>query len=389
MLPEPFIEDGFADVCDGLGGGWTKEKILLIMKDSRLGTYGAAGLILILAIKFTSLREIPSYFIPLALISGHSLSRFIATTLIYTHSYVRDTDDSKAKPAAKNITINMLIVSGIFGLLPLFFFKTPWVFLTIIPCYLVKVYMGGKFKKWLGGQTGDCAGAVQQLCEVVFLLKSFSLMEIYLVRHTTPAIDKGICYGQTDLDLAENYIEEFKTLAAKLPDTANYKVISSPLKRCAILAQYLGKEVHYDNRLKELDFGDWEMKSWNKIPEETLNPWMKDFVNVKVPKGESYIDLASRVGAFFEELRASQNNQNILIVTHGGPIRFILATLLGIPLEKSFRIKINYGDIFQVKKEGNQFKLISKKKSFQLKLAFLFLIRLQIILSTAALLLFP
>ncbi len=165
-----FHEDGFADVCDGLGGGWTKEKILLIMKDSRLGTYGAAGLVLILALKFTSLREIPFHFIPLALISGHSLSRFIATTLIYTHPYVRDTDDSKAKPAAKNITISMLLISAVFGMLPLFFFKNPLVFLTIIPCYLIKMYMGAKFKKWLGGQTGDCAGAVQQLCEVVFYL---------------------------------------------------------------------------------------------------------------------------------------------------------------------------------------------------------------------------
>lgn len=170
-----FHEDGFADVCDGFGGGWTKEKILLIMKDSRLGTYGVSGLILILAIKFSALREIPIYLIPLTIISGHSVSRFIATTLIYTHPYVRDTDDSKAKPAAKSITINMVIVSAIFGLAPLFFFKTPLIFLTIIPCYLAKVYLGAKFKKWIGGQTGDCAGAVQQLCEVVFYLSVITL----------------------------------------------------------------------------------------------------------------------------------------------------------------------------------------------------------------------
>lgn len=170
-----FHEDGFADVCDGFGGGWTKEKILLIMKDSRLGTYGVSGLILILAIKFSALREIPIHLIPLTIIAGHCVSRFIATTLIYTHPYVRDTDDSKAKPAAKSITINMVIVSAIFGLAPLFFFKTPLIFLTIIPCYLAKVYLGAKFKKWIGGQTGDCAGAVQQLCEVVFYLSVITL----------------------------------------------------------------------------------------------------------------------------------------------------------------------------------------------------------------------
>jgi len=170
-----FHEDGFADVCDGLGGGWTKEKILIIMKDSRLGTYGVSGLILILAVKFSALREVPNHYIPLTIIAGHSLSRFIATTLIYTHPYVRDTNDSKAKPAAKSISLSILSISAIFGILPLFFFKTPYIFLTLITCYLSKMYLGKKFKKWLGGQTGDCAGAVQQLSEVIFYLSTIIL----------------------------------------------------------------------------------------------------------------------------------------------------------------------------------------------------------------------
>ncbi len=165
-----FHEDGFADVCDGLGGGWTKEKILLIMKDSRLGTYGVIGLLLLLAIKFFAITAIPIQWIPMAIISGHSLSRFIATTLIYTHPYVRDTDDSKAKPAAKGMTTTMLLWSGVFGVVPLLLFQSPWVFLVIVPMYFSKLFLGAKFKKWLGGQTGDCAGAVQQLSEVMFYL---------------------------------------------------------------------------------------------------------------------------------------------------------------------------------------------------------------------------
>ncbi len=165
-----FHEDGFADVCDGFGGGWTKDKILIIMKDSRLGTYGTIGILLLLAIKFTSLREIEINYIPLALIAAHSSSRFIATTLIYTHPYVRDTDDSKAKPAAKSMSLKMLLISGAFGIAPLFFFKNPMIFLTLIPMYISKMFLGAKFKKWIGGQTGDCAGAVQQLSEVVFYL---------------------------------------------------------------------------------------------------------------------------------------------------------------------------------------------------------------------------
>ncbi|TYP71707.1 adenosylcobinamide-GDP ribazoletransferase [Aquimarina intermedia] len=165
-----FHEDGFADVCDGFGGGWTKEKILLIMKDSRLGTYGTIGILLILAMKFSALRELPSDQIPLLLIAGHSLSRFIATTLIFTHPYVRDTDDSKAKPAARSMSANMVLISAVFGILPLLFFNQPWIFTVILPMYLSKMFLAAKFKKWIGGQTGDCAGAVQQLSEVVFYL---------------------------------------------------------------------------------------------------------------------------------------------------------------------------------------------------------------------------
>ncbi|WP_062057868.1 adenosylcobinamide-GDP ribazoletransferase [Aquimarina longa] len=170
-----FHEDGFADVCDGFGGGWTKDKILLIMKDSRLGTYGTIGLLFILGIKFTVLRIIEIQHIPLVLIAGHSLSRFIATTLLYTHPYVRDTEDSKSKSAAKHINIPSLIISGIFGITPLFFFKNPWVFITIITMYASKLFLGFKFKKWIGGQTGDCAGAVQQLSEIVFYLTIIAL----------------------------------------------------------------------------------------------------------------------------------------------------------------------------------------------------------------------
>ncbi len=170
-----FHEDGFADVCDGFGGGWTKEKILLIMKDSRLGTYGTIGLLLILGIKFAALRELHIPYIPLLLISGHSLSRFIATTLIFTHPYVRNTDDSKAQPAAKSMNISMLLISSVFGITPLFFFKNPWIFLTLIPMYLSKIFLASKFKKWIGGQTGDCAGAVQQLSEVIFYLTTLAI----------------------------------------------------------------------------------------------------------------------------------------------------------------------------------------------------------------------
>ncbi|WP_010180789.1 adenosylcobinamide-GDP ribazoletransferase [Aquimarina agarilytica] len=170
-----FHEDGFADVCDGFGGGWTKEKILMIMKDSRLGTYGVIGLILLLGIKFTALREMNSTQISIAIISAHALSRFMATTLLFTHSYVQDIEKSKIKPSAQSMTITQLSIAGIFGILPLLLFQNVWVFLIVIPAYISKMYLGQKFTKWIGGQTGDCAGAVQQLSEVVIYLSLVAL----------------------------------------------------------------------------------------------------------------------------------------------------------------------------------------------------------------------
>nr|WP_299033510.1 adenosylcobinamide-GDP ribazoletransferase [uncultured Tenacibaculum sp.] len=176
-----FHEDGFADVCDGFGGGWTKEKILTIMKDSRLGTFGVSGLVFILAIKFLALYHLQNLSINLILviISGHSISRFIATVLLYTHDYVRDIDSSKIKPTTKQMSSKSLLISGIFGIVPLFFFQNPMVFLVLLPLLLTYLYMGHFFKKWIGGQTGDCAGALQQVAEIVFYLSLLALWKLF------------------------------------------------------------------------------------------------------------------------------------------------------------------------------------------------------------------
>ncbi len=184
-------------------------------------------------------------------------------------------------------------------------------------------------------------------------------MEIYIIRHTTPDIEKGVCYGQADLDLAPTFPKESEAILKDIPSNENFKVISSPLKRCALLAKRFNDVVVLDDRLKELNFGDWELKKWDDIPEGEINPWMQDFVNVTVPNGESYIDLASRTNAFFEELKHSNDTNDLIIVTHAGVIRAFLSNLLGIPLTKSFSIKLEYGNYFHLKKEDNTFKLIT------------------------------
>jgi adenosylcobinamide-GDP ribazoletransferase len=117
-----FHEDGLGDMFDGFGGGWTKEKILLIMKDSRTGTYGIVGLIATLAVKFAALFYMDPLRIPVVLITGHALSRFAASTLLYTLEYVRDEDQSKAKPAAQKMSTGSLLVGSLFGIGSLIFF---------------------------------------------------------------------------------------------------------------------------------------------------------------------------------------------------------------------------------------------------------------------------
>lgn len=167
-----FHEDGFADVCDGFGGGWTKEKILTIMKDSRVGAFGAIGMIVLFMVKFFALKALVSdlKIVPI-LIIAHTLSRYTALTFIFTHEYVRENDDSKAKPVAKKLGMKELIIATLFGQLPLLFFYPQWsVFLVLIPLLLLKQYLAWYFKKWIGGYTGDCLGATQQLAEVVIYL---------------------------------------------------------------------------------------------------------------------------------------------------------------------------------------------------------------------------
>ncbi len=182
LLTGAFHEDGFADVCDGFGGGWTKERILTIMKDSRVGTYGVVGLILLLGLKFSLLRHVGVLLSgqPLLLLaylmSAHALSRFMAVTVIRTHTYVRETDDSKAKPVAQTIGWGVLLVAGSWAGLPLL--ATGWLtrqpsLLVLVPLlYGVKMLLTRYFTRWIGGYTGDCLGATQQVCEVSFYLLS-------------------------------------------------------------------------------------------------------------------------------------------------------------------------------------------------------------------------
>lgn len=176
-------------------------------------------------------------------------------------------------------------------------------------------------------------------------------MEIYLVRHTETVCEKGICYGQTDVDIAEPYDLIFDNIAKQLPDDAI--LYSSPLKRCALLAKHIQKETKISNyqedkRLMEMNFGDWEMKNWNEIAQEDLNPWMEDFVNIRVPNGESFIDLHQRVTHFIENEILIKKPSKAIIIAHAGVIRSILCLLNSLPLKDAFQNKVDFGQVIKI-----------------------------------------
>jgi adenosylcobinamide-GDP ribazoletransferase len=165
-----FHEDGFADFCDGFGGGYTKEKILTIMKDSRIGTYGSIGLVGMLAAKFMCLHSMDVAIVPMILLAGHALSRLMPVLVIFTSEYARADLESKSKPIGKKGKTIDLLLAIFLGLALLAFvpltFSVVIVSVLLVTTFVFRNYIVGK----LGGYTGDCLGALQQISEVLFYL---------------------------------------------------------------------------------------------------------------------------------------------------------------------------------------------------------------------------
>lgn len=177
-------------------------------------------------------------------------------------------------------------------------------------------------------------------------------MEIILVRHTSPAVAVGQCYGQLDCGLTKNATAEMartKELFSQYTKP-NVKIYSSPLKRCALLAQHLAdnEEPTYEERLKELHFGDWEGKAWDSVKDERYHFWFQDFANRRPPNGESLLDLYSRVEEFKEELMIKGEEQ-VVLVTHSGVIRCFLRMVMQFPLSKLYSLPLNYGSLTRLK----------------------------------------
>lgn len=174
-----FHEDGFADAVDGFGGGWEKLRILEIMKDSRVGSYGAIAIALLLLAKFVALHELALrhgvFVLAAILIAAHALSRLASTTLLYVLDYVREDELSKSKPLAQQLSRGELLCATCLGLAPLGLLLYTGIAWSSLATALtlgiaMTLYAARYFKKHIGGYTGDCLGATQQLAEIVFYL---------------------------------------------------------------------------------------------------------------------------------------------------------------------------------------------------------------------------
>lgn len=172
-LTGAFHEDAMADACDGFGGGWAKDDILRIMKDSRVGSYGVVGLVLVMALKVAALAALSPGDAVRALIAAHALGRWSSLPLIWRYEYVRETS-ATGKPFAASVTPARLVIGTVMAALV----AGLALGVRAIPAALVVLavtWMAGRyFRRWIGGITGDCLGAANQVAEMaVYLVLAF------------------------------------------------------------------------------------------------------------------------------------------------------------------------------------------------------------------------
>ncbi|NWG72979.1 MAG: adenosylcobinamide-GDP ribazoletransferase [Parvularculaceae bacterium] len=171
LVTGAFHEDGLADTIDGFGGGWTRADVLRIMQDSRLGSYGAIGIGITLLAKYALLQEIavsPGPTLAAGLIAGHAVSRLASTALIRFLDYVRA--EGKAKPLATRLGRGEFAFAALCGLAPCMLLPLPQTLVALALVTLVTWLAARRFVKRIGGYTGDCLGATQQLAEIAFYL---------------------------------------------------------------------------------------------------------------------------------------------------------------------------------------------------------------------------
>jgi alpha-ribazole phosphatase len=183
-------------------------------------------------------------------------------------------------------------------------------------------------------------------------------MEIYLVRHTEVAISREYCYGISDVDLADSYEVDIRRVADKLKDIKFTSSYTSPLSRCKLLSNALVDNASEEAALLEMDLGDWELKKWKDLDQETVNTWMKDFVNVSPPNTINYLEYSMKPVFFFDEMvREHRKDETILLTSHSGAIRAIICHVLNLSLAHAFNFEVDYGSVSKIEVIDGWYKL--------------------------------
>jgi len=166
--------------------------------------------------------------------------------------------------------------------------------------------------------------------------------EIVFIRHSSLIIPRGICYGVSNIDVSNNFELEVENLQTKLHGFKPDLVLSSPLQRCVKLAvSKFNIEPEINPNLKEVNYGDWEGKSWQDLNIDKGNLWMYENINNKPPNGESFAELKKRVVNELKNI-VNRSEEKIAIVCHGGVIRSVLSYFLKTPLEDTRAYHVHY-----------------------------------------------
>ena len=192
-------------------------------------------------------------------------------------------------------------------------------------------------------------------------------MKLFFLRHTSLNVEIDVFYGQTDLDVSDSFEEEVKLIQKKIKnfniDTNSIKVYSSPLKRCIKLTNKLTENYIVDERIKEMNLGDWEMKKMSSISKKEKLDWENNLLSFKIPNGESNNEFLKRLKSFLDDI--FKFNEDALIVCHAGSINGMLSLLTKEPFDKMVKnywelIKHGSLSLIELKNESIITKIIGK-----------------------------
>ncbi len=147
-----------------------------------------------------------------------------------------------------------------------------------------------------------------------------AVTEVWLVRHTAVKVPRGMCYGRSDVPLRDSFADEAEAVCDGLRGVDFDSVWCSPLGRCTKLAGACGyPDARLDDRLLELDFGDWELRYFDEIDDPQLQIWYADHLRARPTGGETFTAQCARVAQFLDEVGAS-GQRRALVFTHGGVV---------------------------------------------------------------------